>query len=188
MSKKDWDITFLQTAKLISEHSTCARVQVGAVLVKENKIISIGYNGAPSKSVECNEYFKKMYKDMESSYAKNVMITIENGERYLITQEKFPTYESFIQSTTFMNIHRDFSQNNEIHAEANAIGYAARAGSSTQGSTMYLTCSPCKQCAKLLVSSGIVRVVYAKLYNRSEDDGLPLLEKSNIKNKILKLK
>jgi dCMP deaminase len=164
--KKNWDITFLQIANIVSEHSTCTRVQVGGVLVKGGRIISTGYNGVASKQFECKQFFKELHKEMN----------IEE------------TFEEFIKSKEFSEMHRDFSIHNEIHAEQNIIGYAARNGVNTEGSTIYLTCSPCMQCAKLLVASGVVRVVYPELYNRKEDDGIPLLKQCGIKCDLIENK
>ena len=65
-----------------------------------------------------------------------------------------------------------------LHAEANAITKIARSGNSSEGATIYVTTSPCIECAKLIIQSGIKRVVYSEKY-RSED-GIALLERANI--------
>jgi dCMP deaminase len=65
-----------------------------------------------------------------------------------------------------------------LHAEANAITKVAKSGNSSQGSTLYITDSPCLECAKLIIQAGIVRVVYSDSYRKSE--GLDLLRKANI--------
>ena len=70
-----------------------------------------------------------------------------------------------------------------IHAEANAIAYAARHGIATHGSTLYCTLSPCINCAKSIISAGIVRVKYIEQYRIT--DGIDLLEKAGIKCEIL---
>lgn len=160
--KKDWDKTFLQIAKIISEHSTCSRVQVGAVLTKDRRIISCGYNGVPSGQKECEEHFKIAFALLDT-LPKNVL-----------------TFENWVKSDEFSELHREFSINNELHGEQNALGYAARNGIETNGSTMYLTISPCKQCAKLMIAAGVKRVVFSEKYNRSEDDGIPLLQLNNV--------
>ena len=66
-----------------------------------------------------------------------------------------------------------------IHAEQNAILFAAKNGISTVGSTLYVTVSPCVHCAKVIVAAGITRVFYKTLYDRSQD-GLILLDKNGI--------
>ena len=65
-----------------------------------------------------------------------------------------------------------------LHAEANAITKLARSGNNSDGSTLYVTASPCIECAKLIIQSGIKRVVYGEKYRLEE--GLDLLRKANI--------
>lgn len=65
-----------------------------------------------------------------------------------------------------------------VHAEANAIAYAARWGIRLQGATLYTTLVPCLPCAQVVVNSGIDRVVYSKYYRKRE--GLDLLENAGI--------
>jgi len=66
-----------------------------------------------------------------------------------------------------------------LHAEANAITKVAKSGNSSEGSTLYVTASPCIECAKLIIQSGISRVVYRDEY-RSRD-GIELLQRAGIK-------
>jgi dCMP deaminase len=65
-----------------------------------------------------------------------------------------------------------------LHAEANAITKIARSNNSSQGATLYVTSSPCIECAKLIIQSGIKRVVYGEPYRLS--DGIDLLKQANI--------
>jgi dCMP deaminase len=65
-----------------------------------------------------------------------------------------------------------------LHAEANAITKVAKSHNSSEGSTLYVTTSPCMECSKLIIQSGIKRVVFSDLYNKEE--GLRLLEKAKI--------
>lgn len=65
-----------------------------------------------------------------------------------------------------------------LHAEANAITKVAKSNNSSEGSTLYVTTSPCMECSKLIIQSGIKRIVFSELYTREE--GLRLLEKANI--------
>lgn len=135
-----WDSTFMEMAETVAKRSTCIRVQVGCVIVKDRRVISMGYNGAPSGLIHCNTYFADKS-----------------------------------QST-----HREFSSKWEVHAEANAIGWAARYGISTEGTTLYTTISPCLSCAKLIIAAGIKNVIYKYEYDRVEDDGRVLLEIAQI--------
>ena len=65
-----------------------------------------------------------------------------------------------------------------LHAEANAITKVARSNNSSEGATLYVTSSPCIECAKLIIQSGIKRVVYANSYRLS--DGIELLQRADI--------
>ena len=65
-----------------------------------------------------------------------------------------------------------------IHAEANAIAKIARSNNNSKDATLYVTASPCIECAKLIIQAGINRVVYSQQYRL--DDGIKLLEKANI--------
>ena len=65
-----------------------------------------------------------------------------------------------------------------LHAEANAITKVAKSGNSSQGATLYVTASPCAECAKLIIQSGITRVVYRDAYRLT--DGIDLLKRAGI--------
>src|SRR5574344_454348 len=65
-----------------------------------------------------------------------------------------------------------------LHAEANAITKVARSNNSSEGATLYVTSSPCIECAKLIIQSGIVRIVYSEDYR--VDDGIRLLKRAGI--------
>jgi len=114
---------YLEIAKTVAERSKAKRKKVGAVLVKDNNIISFGWNGTPSGFVNDCEYEK-------------------DGELH--------THKSV------------------VHAEANAISKAAKSTISTDGSTLFLTLSPCYECSKLLIQSGIKKVVYLEEYRDTE--------------------
>ena len=140
-----WNELFMQVANLISFKSTCARKQVGAVLVHDNRIISIGYNGTPSGMEHCCDHFK----------------------------------DHDLSSPEFMEEHRIFSINNELHAEGNALAFAAKHGLETDECTMYVTLSPCTACAKLILSAGIKKVYYKERYDR-ETNGIDFLNKNGV--------
>ncbi|MGN0024323.1 MAG: deoxycytidylate deaminase [Candidatus Avelusimicrobium sp.] len=150
---------FIKMAELVAEQSTCLRLQVGAVLVKDNRVISIGFNGTPTGQLHCEENFRKVY---EQEY-----------------KDKFSTYEEFLASRTFYDLHGKWSIENELHAEQNAISFAAKNGIATQGADVYVTWSPCVHCAKVIVSAGIKKVFYKNTYDRSQE-GIFFLEKNGI--------
>ena len=70
-----------------------------------------------------------------------------------------------------------------LHAEANAITKLARSSNNSDGSTLYVTASPCIECAKLIIQAGIKRVVYVEKYRLN--DGIQLMERAGIKVEIL---
>ncbi|MBR5905567.1 MAG: dCMP deaminase family protein [Bacteroidales bacterium] len=127
MSK--FDSRYIEMAEIWAKNSYCKRRQVGALLVKDNMIISDGYNGTPSGFENVCE---------------------ENG----VTKPYV------------------------LHAEANAISKVAKSGNSSQGATLYVTASPCIECAKLIIQSGIKRVVYKDEYRLT--DGVDLLVRAGI--------
>lgn len=65
-----------------------------------------------------------------------------------------------------------------LHAEANAITKVAKSGNSSEGATLFITSSPCLECAKLIIQAGIIRVVYSEDYRK--DEGIELLKRANI--------
>ncbi len=150
---------FIKMADLVADQSTCCRLHVGAVLVKENRVISMGFNGTASGQTHCEDYFKDLY---EKEYKK-----------------EFPTLADFMASRTFYDMHGKFSIDNELHAEQNAISFAAKNGIATQGATIYVTWSPCVHCAKVIVSAGIKKVFFKNLYDRSQE-GIYFLQKNGI--------
>ena len=150
---------FTDMAVLISQQSTCCRLQVGAVLVREGRVISIGYNGVPAGQKHCDEHFKDTY--------------------HTHFKDKHACYEDFIKTKDFYDLHGAFSNDNELHAEQNAILFAAKNGIATQGADLYITLSPCINCAKIIITAGIKRVLFKELYDRSQE-GVAFLNKNGI--------
>lgn len=124
------DKRYLKMATIWAENSYCQRRKVGAIIVKNQMIISDGYNGTPSG-------FENVCED-------------ENG----ITKPYV------------------------LHAEANAITKVARSNNSSDDATLYVTASPCLECAKLIIQAGIKRVVYNELYRIC--DGIDLLKRAGV--------
>jgi len=78
--------------------------------------------------------------------------------------DHFPDYEPLQREA-----HINWSSVNEIHAEMNAIMWAAKEGTSTAGATMYTTVQPCSDCLKNMVAAGIVEIVYEEEYDRMQN-------------------
>lgn len=127
----------MRMALIWAENSYCSRRKVGAILVKDQMIISDGYNGTPSG-------FPNRCEDDNNASLPYV-----------------------------------------LHAEANAITKVARSGNNSEGATLYVTASPCIECAKLIIQSGIIRVVYYEEYRIT--DGIDLLRKAGIKVEKIEL-
>lgn len=124
------DSNFINIASEIATASKCVSKQVGAVIVKDGRILSTGYNGTPAGFTNCCDYWNNEY-----------------------TSE-----------------HHEWSKMYEIHAEMNAIIWAAREGISIKGATIYVTLEPCSECSKNLIASGIERIVYAKEYEHTNSE------------------
>ena len=129
----------MKTAETFAECSTARRLHVGAIIVKDDRIISIGYNGMPAGwDNNCEDE-----------------IRWPNGDvKFLTTKPEV------------------------LHAEANALAKVARSSESSEGSTMFITHSPCFACAKLIYQSGIRKVYFGQHYR--ETDGVDFLQKCNI--------
>lgn len=159
---KSWDKTFIEIAEKFAEHSTCVKRKVGAVLVKDLRILSTGYNGTPSGFCNCNEVFK--YRD-----EKTGKINLNTGVVYV---------NNFQLNARDFITHHDFAERYEIHAEQNCLSFAAKNGVSTDGCTLYVTTAPCVHCAKVIIASGIKEVVYKEIYKN--DLGLELLKEVGV--------
>jgi dCMP deaminase len=151
--------TMMKCALIFADRSTCCRIKVGAVIALDNRIISCGYNGSANSKEHCLEYFKKIYA--------NNKIT-EEELKTLIEVKLHPdiSFEDWLKTEEFKRLHADYSAKNELHAEMNAIIYAAKKGISIEGSSIYITYSPCIACGKNIISSGIKKVYFNTLYDR----------------------
>lgn len=120
-----------EAALLISKRSTCPKKQVGSLLIDENRIVAMGYNGVlPGE-------------DPLTGYDEKTGIT------------------------------------NTVHAEANIISFCAKNGIKTEGLCLWVTLSPCRKCAELIIQSGIKQVVFLEKYR--DDSPITLLVKHGVK-------
>ena len=139
--KQKWIDAFMDTAERFAQLSSAKRLQVGAVVVKDNRIISIGYNGTPSGW------------DNNCEYEEGD----ELGGYFLKTKPEV------------------------LHAETNAIAKLAKSTESGENSTLFVTHSPCLDCAKLVYQSGINTVYYRNSYR--DESGIQFLEKAGVQVK-----
>ena len=132
----------MKVAELYADLSSARRLHVGCVIVKDNTIIGIGYNGMPSGW--------------------------DNDCEDMIREEQ----DGIVKYTTK-------SKPEVLHAETNAIAKLAKSTESGLGATMFVTHSPCLDCAKLVYQSGINTVYYRNSYRN--EDGIQFLEKAGVK-------
>lgn len=154
------DEMFMRLAKNVSEFSSCARVQVGAVLVVDNRPLLSGYNGTPKGHKHCIDIYTEKYEEAKS-------LDFEG------------TFEEYMKLPDVREDHGRFSRLHEVHAEINIVAQAAYKGLATRGGSLYVTHSPCNDCCKAILTAGIKEVVFLNLYDR-EVEGLQNLVNSGI--------
>ena len=125
-----WDTRFMEIAHSIANWSSCYQEnrKIGAVIVRNKRILTTGYNGAPAGVTSC----------VERKECLRRQLNIPSGTKQELCYA--------------------------IHAEQNAIIQAAKLGVSIEGATLYCTHQPCVICAKMIVNSGISRVIYEQGY------------------------
>lgn len=127
------------------------------------------------------EQFDRRYLEMakiwaENSYCKRRKVgALLVQERMIISDGYNGTPAGFENECEDENY---FTKNYVLHAEANAITKVAKSNNSSEGSTLYVTTSPCIECSKLIIQAGIRRVVFSELYTKQE--GLKLLKRAGI--------
>jgi len=167
MSKK-FDKTLMNTAWVFSKESSCKRANVGAIISKNGRIRSTGYNGTISGSDNCCE-----------DLVDTVLACRRCGNN---DQETLHFEQNYCGKCNYTNVVVEcevlVSKNTVIHAEANALMFAVKEGIKTDGCTMHITLSPCIDCAKLMIQAGIIRVVYQEEYRIT--DGIEFLKQHNI--------
>lgn len=132
--KEKFKRAYMQTAQTFAKLSSARRLHVGAIVVKDDRIISIGYNGMPPGWTNECEYISE-----DGSMKTKVEV---------------------------------------MHAESNAIAKLAKSNESGCGADLFITHSPCIECAKLIYQTGIRRVYYNNEYR--DDSGIKFLTKSGV--------
>jgi len=156
--KQKWIDAYMDTAERFAQLSSAKRLKVGAIVVKDDRIISIGYNGMPSGWT--NECENKIFVDpsLEESMLYQSKVNVYLDENKKIYELK--------------------SKPEVLHAETNAIAKLAKSNESGLGATMFVTHAPCLDCAKLIYQSGISSVLYRNSYR--DASGVTFLEKSGV--------
>lgn len=128
-----------------------------------------------------NRQFDRSYLEMASVWAKNSYCTRRQVGAILVKDRMIISDGYNGTPSGFENVCEDengVTKPYVLHAEANAITKVAKSNNSSLGATLYITDSPCMECAKLIIQSGIARVVYARDYRIT--DGIDLLRRAGI--------
>ena len=133
--KKKYLDAHMKAAEVYSQLSSARRLQVGCVVVKDNTIIGIGYNGMPSGWD--NDCEKRSYTELDEKY----QFLDEDGSHYSLK-----------------------TRPEVLHAETNAIAKIARSTNSSDGASLFVTHAPCLDCAKIIHQAGINSVYYRNTY------------------------
>jgi dCMP deaminase len=148
--RKDWDTYFMDIAFMVSTRSRCPRRHVGSVLVQGKKLLGTAYNGAPMGVADCSEAGCMIVEEYEP-VPENVAVNgMKKKQRCIRT----------------------------IHAEQNLLLFTDR--SDREGSVVYVTDQPCWTCANMLANSGIVEIVFHRVYQKDYEKVAVLMRQRGI--------
>lgn len=144
MTKPSFNEIYMDLAENLAKRSHCVKAQVGAVLTKDTRIVSLGYNGPPAGTHNCDLEWPKEGCPRDSKGSCSLA----------------------------------------LHAEQNAILYASKNNITIEGSTLYVTLSPCISCARVIYTMGIKKVYYLNSYadfkGLPSDEGVDFLRKFGV--------
>lgn len=142
--KPSFESIYMNLAISLSRKSHCVKIKVGAVLTKDTRIVSIGYNGPPAGTHNCDEEWPLDGCPRDSKGSCSLA----------------------------------------LHAEQNAILYASKNKITLEGATLYITLSPCIACARIIFTTGIIKVWYLNSYaeykGMGTDEGVEFLKKFGV--------
>ncbi len=143
-TKQSFNDIYMELAEKLATRSHCVKAQVGAVLTKDTRIISLGYNGPPAGTHNCDTEWPEVGCARDSKGSCSLA----------------------------------------LHAEQNAILYAANNNMNMKGSTLYVTLSPCISCARVIYTVGIQKVYFRKSYAQYKgipnDEGVDFLKRFGV--------
>ena len=146
---------YMDTAYRFSQLSSAKKLQVGAIIVKDDRIISIGYNGTPTGwDNECED----------------TLVSYDERDAHNPLDVREWTYDSNTKQYSALKTKPEV-----LHAEANAITKVARSNESCESATLFCTHTPCIECAKLICQSGITTVYIGEPY-RPYGFGVPFMK------------
>ena len=157
----------MKTAKVFAELSHARRLHVGAIVVKDDRIISIGYNGMPAGWDNNCEH-----KDYMSGSAGGWLSPEEIYEQWPFEEEDIDPDLGYARRYALK------TKPEVLHAESNAIAKLAKSNDSGLGADIFITHAPCIECAKLIYQSGINGVYYGENYR--DNSGIEFLKKSGV--------
>lgn len=144
MPRPSFDDIYMDLAQNLAERSHCVKIKVGAVLTKDTRIVSLGYNGPPSGTHNCDEQWPESGCPRDSKGGCSLA----------------------------------------LHAEQNAIIYAAKNNVPLENCAVYVTLAPCLACARIIFASGIKKVTflnsYAEYKGLTSDEGVDFLKKFGV--------
>ena len=164
MKQKFIDL-YMDWSRRVAKLSHARRLNVGAVIVKNDTVISYGYNGMPAGWDNNCEDQQWMDSDAGGWLSPEEI------------EAQWP-YTDFNEEAEETYRYRLKTKPEVLHAESNAIAKLARSNNSGQDADIFITHSPCLECAKLIYQSGIKRVFFGEQYRN--DDGVEFLSKSGI--------
>ena len=165
--KEKFKQTYMKTAKVFAELSHARRLHVGAIVVKDDRIISIGYNGMPAGwDNDCE------HKEYMSGDAGGWLSPEEIYEQWPFEEEDIDPDLGYARRYALK------TKPEVLHAESNAIAKLAKSNDSGLGADIFITHAPCIECAKLIYQSGINGVYYSENYR--DDSGIEFLKKSGV--------
>ncbi|MBL0339743.1 MAG: dCMP deaminase family protein [Bacteroidetes bacterium] len=144
MNTPSFDDIYMELAQKLAQKSHCVKIKVGAVLTQETRIISLGYNGPPAGTHNCDQEWpgQGCARDRKGGCSL------------------------------------------AIHAEENAILYAAKNNATIEGATIYVTLSPCLACARVIFTTGIKKVIFLESYAHYKgieiDEGVEFLRRFKV--------
>lgn len=157
--KQKWIDAYMDTAERFAQLSSAVKLKVGSVVVKDHRIISIGYNGTPHGWDNVCEVYE------EAPPMKDAMEYQDHGYRWTDMDGE----HKWMRLKT---------KDEVIHAEANAIIKLAKFGEGGNGASIFCTHAPCIHCAKMILGAGITKLYYRNTYRSG--DGLEFLIKSGV--------
>ena len=159
--KQKYIQAYMDVAERFGQLSSAQRLKVGAIVVKDDRIISIGYNGTPPGWDNDCEY-------RDYNFSQDI-----NGKPFPHDSDTYP----YVDENNGFSF-RLVTKPEVLHAEANALAKLCKHNESSMHSTLFVTHQPCMECAKMIYTAGIKTVYFKHPYRLSA--GLDFLKKTGI--------